>query len=243
MELRYAEVLLNLAEVACGAGHPEEAVPYLQRIRARAGYTAANNYGLQANLSSDQQACMAAILYERQIEFAFEGKRFDDCRRWMLYDGGAVKVPGAPDSWTLTGWGGNTCTWLGFKPLNGQRRETFIYRVADDSYVAPDNSSADSNDPVKVNRPAAGVDLMADNLQEQLENLKTWYDANLKYMKRRGDSRYSSTLEEKTIDFRPQYYFLGFKKGVSEHNVGLPQTIGWGDVNTGGMGTFDPFEN
>ena len=243
MELRYAEVLLNLAEVACGAGHPEEAVPYLQRIRARAGYTAANNYGLQANLSSDQQACMAAILYERQIEFAFEGKRFDDCRRWMLYDGGAVKVPGAPDSWTLTGWGGNTCTWLGFKPLNGQRRETFIYRVADDSYVAPDNSSADSNDPVKVNRPAAGVDLMADNLQEQLENLKAWYDTNLKYMKRRGDSRYSSTLEEKTIDFRPQYYFLGFKKGVSEHNVGLPQTIGWGDVNTGGMGTFDPFEN
>ena len=240
MELRYAEVLLNLAEVACGAGHPEEAVPYLQRIRARAGYTAANNYGLQANLSSDQQACMAAILYERQIEFAYEGKRFDDCRRWMLYDGGAVRVDGAPDSWTLTGWGGNTCTWLGFKPLNGQRRETFIYRYIDDNWVAPDNSFR--NDPIDAATRPAGVDLRQD-LTQQLEDLKTWYDSNLKYMKRRGDSRYSSTLVEKTMDFRPQYYFLGFAKGVSEHNVGLPQTIGWGDVNTGGMGTFDPFEN
>ena len=39
IELRYAEVLLNLAEVACGAGHMDEAVKYLQQIRERAGYT------------------------------------------------------------------------------------------------------------------------------------------------------------------------------------------------------------
>ena len=131
MEIRYAEVLLNLAEAACGAGQLQEAVGYLQQIRARAGYTAANNYGLQANLAGDQATCMSAILYERQIELAYEGKRFDDMRRWMLYDGGTQLPEGAPSSWQLTGWGGNTCTWLGFKAFNGQRREAIEFRLAD----------------------------------------------------------------------------------------------------------------
>lgn len=81
MEIRYAEVLLNYAEAACGAGHLSEAVEQLQKIRARAGYTAADNYGLQANLASDEAACMAAIIYERQIELVYEGKHFDDLRR------------------------------------------------------------------------------------------------------------------------------------------------------------------
>ena len=116
IELRYAEVLLNLAEAACGSGHNDVAVEQLKKVRERVGYT--GDCGLQANLISDQAACMAAILYERQIEFAYEGKRFDDMRRWLLFDGGAVAVPGAPSSWTLTGWGGNTCTWLGVKPMN-----------------------------------------------------------------------------------------------------------------------------
>ena len=131
IELRYAEVLLNVAEAACMAGDMSYAVEQLKRIRARAGYTAENNFGLQANLVSDQAACMSAILYERQIEFAYEGKRFDDLRRWMLFDGGSQLPDGAPSTWQLTGWGGNTCTWLGFKPLNGQRRESIEFRTAD----------------------------------------------------------------------------------------------------------------
>ena len=131
MEIRYAEVLLNLAEVACGTGNMGEAVGYLQQIRARAGYTADNDYGLQANLASDQATCMSAILYERQIELAYEGKRFDDMRRWMLFDGGTQQPAGAPATWQLTGWGGNTCTWLGYKPFNGQRREAIEFRLAD----------------------------------------------------------------------------------------------------------------
>ena len=134
MEIRYAEVLLNLAEAACQTGRLDVAVEQLQKIRARVGYTSADNYGLQANLSSDEAACMAAILYERQIEFAYEGKRFDDMRRWLLFDGGAHfnEIPGAPDSWTLTGWGGNTCRYLGFKEFNGQRRDNMLFRVNED---------------------------------------------------------------------------------------------------------------
>ena len=140
MEIRYAEVLLNLAEVACGAGDMSYAVEQLQRIRARAGYTSDNNYGLQSSLTGDQAACMSAILYERQSEFAYEGKRFDDMRRWLLFDGG-VKPSWAPDTWQLSGiWGSNTCTWLGFKPFNGQRCETFIYKVNDSYGMASDDT-------------------------------------------------------------------------------------------------------
>ena len=131
MEIRYAEVLLNLAEVAAGAGRMDRAVELLGQIRKRAGYVEANNYGLTPAASSDQATCMAQVLYERQIELAYEGKRFDDMRRWLLFDGGVnfASIPGAPQTWILTGWGGNTCTWLGYKPLNGKRRENLEFQV------------------------------------------------------------------------------------------------------------------
>ncbi len=143
MEIRYAEVLLNYAEAACGAGHMDVAVEQLKQIRQRVGYTGDCGLG---NIAGDQAACMSAVLYERQIELAYEGKRFDDLRRWMLYDGGAVEVPGAPATWRLTGWGGNTCTWLGFKPLNGQRRENMEFRLADKFGVG---TEAADGDPMK----------------------------------------------------------------------------------------------
>ena len=161
MEIRYAEVLLNLAEAACGAGQMGEAVGYLQQIRQRAGYTAENNYGLQANLSGDQAACMSAVLYERQIELAYEGKRFDDMRRWMLYDGGTQLPEGAPSSWKLTGWGGNTCTWLGFKAFNGQRRETIEFRIGDKYGVGKEIWNGDPLITAKVNKDAEGKDVSA----------------------------------------------------------------------------------
>ena len=240
IELRYAEVLLNLAEAACGAGDMAFAVEQLKKIRQRAGYTADNNYGLQANLVSDQAACMSAILYERQIEFAYEGKRFDDMRRWMLFDGGAVAVSGAPSSWTLTGWGGNTCTWLGFKPFNGQRRENIEFRVADKYGVG--GTQYDSDPLVNAGTERlAGVDFRNADLTTQLENLKQWYQENLVAKEKKGDGR-DSQHNDLYINFRPNYYFLGFPTGVQSANKKLQQTIGWGDYNNGGApGTFDPF--
>ena len=134
IELRYAEVLLNLAEVACGAGDMNYAVERLKDIRKRVGYT--GDCGLQGDLTGNQAACMSAILYERQIEFAYEGKRFDDMRRWMLFDGGELKdnegnsIANIPDTWKLSGlWGTNTCNWLGFAKFNGQRRERIEFRT------------------------------------------------------------------------------------------------------------------
>jgi starch-binding outer membrane protein, SusD/RagB family len=238
MEIRYAEVLLNLAEVACGANQLSDAVALLQKIRARAGYSASNNYGLQSNLTSDQAACMSAIIYERQIEFAYEGKRFDDLRRWMLFDGGATKVAGAPSTWTLTGWGGNTCTWLGFKPLNGQRRENMEFRVADKYGVG--GTTYDSDPLVKSNvTRCAAVDLRKD-LGPQLQTLKAWYKSNLVLKLKKGDARNASHVDE-YMYFNPRYYFLGLSSGASVVNKSLPQTIGWEDSNNGGAaGTFDP---
>ncbi len=237
IELRYAEVLLNFAEVACGAGHMDVAVDQLQKIRARAGYTAENNYGLQTNLASDQAACMSAILYERQIEFAYEGKRFDDLRRWMLFDGGAERVPGAPNSWTLTGWGGNTCTWLGFKPLNGQRRENMEFRTSNYKTGAQE-FGGDPLVKAGVER-YKGVDFRQD-ITQQLADLKTWYSKNIVRKLKKGDGRTASHIDL-YIYFRPQYYFLGLSSGAMNSTKGIQQTIGWEDYNNGGAnGTFDP---
>lgn len=239
MEIRFAEVLLNYAEAACGAGQMSEAVEQLKKIRQRVGYT--GDCGLQANLSSDQAACMSAILYERQIELAYEGKRFDDLRRWMLYDGGTGQVEGAPATWTLTGWGGNTCTWLGFTPLNGQRRERIQYRVKDEYGVG--GTTYDS-DPLQQEgsgaepRPKA-VDLRED-LVPQLEALNTFYAKNLECHFYTGDG-YDSNQVLLYMNFLPRYYFLGFNQGAQNNNKNLPQTIGWEDYNNGNAnGTFDP---
>lgn len=240
IEIRYAEVLLNYAEAACMTGHMEEAVEQLQKIRARVGYTAENNYGLQANLSNDQKACMSAILYERQIELAYEGKRFDDLRRWMLFDGGVgvSSIAGAPSSWTLTGWDGNTCTWLGFKPLNGQRRENMLFRTADKWGVGENNVNGDPLVKGGVERPE-GVDLRKE-LAPQLTTLKAWYADNLVRRESRGDG-YDSSHNLEYITFLAKYYLLGLNGSAMSRNKGIYQTIGWEDNTRGNAnGTFDP---
>ncbi len=238
MEIRFAEVLLNLAEVAAGAGHMDEAMNYMRKVRARAGLSEANDFGLTPAAASDQATCLSQVLYDREIEFAYEGKRFDDLRRWMLFDGGAQKVTGAPATWTLTGWGGNTCTWLGFTPLNGQRREKLQYRVADEYGVGGTTYDSDPLVKAGVVRPE-GVDLRKEDLTSQLNTLATWYNANLKQKVQKGDS-YDSSKNLLYINFRPKYYFLGFSSGASTANKDLPQTIGWDDYNTNSKGTFDP---
>jgi len=86
IEIRYAEVLLNLAEAACGINNLTEGYTQLKAIRARAGLEAGadGNYGLKAGMSRAEM--FDAILYERQLEFAFEGKRFWDLRRYNKLD-------------------------------------------------------------------------------------------------------------------------------------------------------------
>jgi starch-binding outer membrane protein, SusD/RagB family len=88
-EIRYAEVLMNQAEAAAELqrlGVGQEAYANLIAIRKRAGIEAGTDgmYGLQTNMTHDQM--IAAIMFERQIEFAFEGKRYWDLRRRKLLE-------------------------------------------------------------------------------------------------------------------------------------------------------------
>ena len=167
----------------------------------------------------------------------------------MLFDGGTGKVEGAPSSWTLTGWGGNTCNYLGFTPLNGQRRDNMEFRVSNninnglgETAWKTSGDEVISPDPLaNVARPAA-VDFRksADEFGKQLSALKEFYQANLVRKKKKGDA-VDSNHAELYINFRPKYYFLGFYQSAMSSNQTLPQTIGWGDYNNGGAnGTFDP---
>jgi len=86
MEIRFAEVLLNLAESAIGINKLAEAYTELKEIRKRAGIEpgADGMYGLKPNMTRDEM--FQAILDERQVEFAFEGKRYWDLRRHKLFE-------------------------------------------------------------------------------------------------------------------------------------------------------------
>jgi hypothetical protein len=88
-EIRYAEVLLNQAEAAVEigkTGQTDVAYTNLIAIRKRAGIEAGTDglYGLTAGMNHDQ--LINAIMYERQIEFAYEGKRYWDLRRRKLLE-------------------------------------------------------------------------------------------------------------------------------------------------------------
>lgn len=83
-EIRYAEVLFNLAEAANETGRPEEAIQVLIDIRQRAKIEPGEDgmYGLKSSMSREE--IREAILLEKYIEMAFEGKRFWDLRRHRL---------------------------------------------------------------------------------------------------------------------------------------------------------------
>lgn len=85
IEIRFAEVLLNFAECAAATGNDADAYNMLKKIRSRAGIEAGVNgmYGLKSGLTGDKLT--AAIMLERKIEFAYEGKRYWDLRRRRMF--------------------------------------------------------------------------------------------------------------------------------------------------------------
>jgi len=82
IEYRYAEILLNIAECYAALGDVGNCAAYLKKIRDRVGAG-------PVPTPADKFAAIEAVLYERRVELAYEGKRFWDMRRWLLYEGGA----------------------------------------------------------------------------------------------------------------------------------------------------------
>ena len=83
IEIRYAEVLMNLAEAANETGKTDEALEALYRIRERAQIEAGDgSYGIKATTTDELRK---VIQDERFVEFAFETKRFWDLRRWRIF--------------------------------------------------------------------------------------------------------------------------------------------------------------
>ena len=78
--LRYADVLLMLAEAYNELGNPAEALNNLNQVRTRAGLAAYEN--------TNQNSLAAAIALERQLELIGEGHRWFD----LLRKGNAVQV-------------------------------------------------------------------------------------------------------------------------------------------------------
>jgi starch-binding outer membrane protein, SusD/RagB family len=80
IEMRFAEVIMNLAECANETGRLSEAKDNVRRIRQRAGIAAGSfDYGLA--VATDMTTMRTLILNERMVEFAMEGKRNFDLRR------------------------------------------------------------------------------------------------------------------------------------------------------------------
>lgn len=77
--IRYADVLLLLAEAYMNAGDNNKAVGYLNQIRKRANL---NDF----SGAKTKEAIFKDIEHQRAIEFFVEGERFYDLRRWGLLE-------------------------------------------------------------------------------------------------------------------------------------------------------------
>ncbi|CAH1001860.1 SusD-like protein P25 [Neolewinella maritima] len=72
--MRYADVLLMLAEALNGAGNSSEALTYLNQVRQRAG--------LEDITTTDQSELLEVIKQERKWELAGEYQEYPDLQRW-----------------------------------------------------------------------------------------------------------------------------------------------------------------
>ncbi|MCF6224027.1 MAG: RagB/SusD family nutrient uptake outer membrane protein [Flavobacteriaceae bacterium] len=86
--IRYADVLLMMAEIENEIGSATEAIAYLNQVRSRPstsmplyGTPAMDNAGYPVGSKAD---IFEAIMHERIVEFPGEQVRFDDVLRWGL---------------------------------------------------------------------------------------------------------------------------------------------------------------
>ncbi|MDO3695294.1 RagB/SusD family nutrient uptake outer membrane protein [Wenyingzhuangia sp. chi5] len=204
MEIRFAEVVLNLAESAVGVNKLSEAKDLIRQIRIRAGVLAGTeDYGLSNVNSRDEH--FEAIINERKVEFAYENKRFHDLRRWLLYN----------DDF-------QTCTRLNQTPIEGTRRKGYyILSKKDPStyYVGFSDPFLGSGASI-VNRNATSYPAGVDSYEEYVDYL---YDNHF-------DVVVNDDIDPEGFVFKwyNEYYFFGIPQELIETAPYLEQTQGWG---------------
>ncbi|MHC0446962.1 RagB/SusD family nutrient uptake outer membrane protein [Flavobacterium sp. 3-218] len=213
-EYRFAELVLNIAECYAAKGDIGNATTYLGRIRKRVGIAATDNYGIGA--LGDKYAALEACLYERRVELAYEGKRFWDIQRWMLYS----------DDASIND---QTNAKLGIPVINGTQRVG--------NYLHYKNgTSAANTDPLASQRASISVDPDAANFQTQINALATFYTNNFEL--RSPPTPMDQVGNVATpISWRSNYYIMGLNQTALVANPWLTQTVGWKDGN-GAAGTY-----
>jgi hypothetical protein len=210
-EYRYAELILNIAECYAATGDINDAVAYLGKIRERVGVPSDNNYGIGTPASKYE--AINDCLYERRVELAYEGKRFWDIQRWMLYDN--------------TEKSGNSVQKLGLAPINGTSRNGYYWQAKDFT----------STDPLTADDRNILIDPDSPDFNTQIEALKELY--RNKFVMTPLDKPWDQVNNTPvTILFHPNYYISGLDAGVLSSNPWLLQTIGWLGYS-GETGSFD----
>ena len=223
MEIRFAEVVLNLAEAAIGINQLGEASTLIQSIRERAGVENLDGaYGLGNVATRDQY--FKTVLDERRVEFAYEGKRFWDMRRWMLFDKNS-----------------ETVIRLGMQDqaLNETRRTGYFIIAKDQD----NNRYQGDPDPfLPQGESAVVIDREPETYPNGIETFEEYVD----YLY----DNYFEIVEKDDLDptnpadwvFRwyNEYYFFGLNQEIMNASPYLEQTKGWDGLN--GAGTFDPLQ-
>lgn len=253
LEYRYAEVLLNLAECYAATGQTGSCESTLNELRSRVGAKNVPSF-------SDKYAAIEAVLYERLVELAYEGKRSWDTRRWLLYEGGAGFDPQTGNNKAYdpaiewgTGWriydgkdgranytkNDNVVTKLGLSPISGTKHygEIWAYKLNEGQSV--DDPLASGFAAIKIPRNVTATDA-------KLAQLGAFYDANLVTFdpvdaplnyKFGMDSNYSNNEQALNYRFtwRGWFYVYGihYNQTIQEaNNSWITQNVGWNIGNT-----------
>jgi hypothetical protein len=228
IELRYAEVVLNLAEAAIGIGNISEGIDLMKTIRERAGITNSDgSYGLGG--VSGRDAAFGAVLNERKLEFAYEGKRFWDLRRWMLFNNDF-----------------GTCTRLGVTPLDGTRRTGLVIAVYTNKTTSAKFAGAANQDPFyKTQYTNTSGNIIIEREPAVFPTGVTTQDQFVDYLY----DNYFVVTEKDDVDptsagwkfkWYNAYYFFGLNNQIITNSPYLEQTQGWDGLY--GAGTFDPLK-
>lgn len=214
-EYRYAELLLNIAECYAAKGDVNNTIAYLSKIRQRVGIPSANNYGI--GTLSDKYAAIEAVLYERRVELAYEGKRYWDIHRWLLYGGVSVFNPTA-----------NTVTKLRLTPINGTNRTGYYWQSINFTSTNP-LTAEDRNILIDPDAPAT--------FATQIAKLKALYKSKF-VMTPLDQALDRDNSTPVNILYKPNYYLSGLSATVLSFNPWLQQNMGWLDYSSG-AGTFN----